>query len=353
MNQFCSRNVIDSWEIIIFMNVWFIERIKILHSKLPLRYQRHKTTNSQKLPCQQQKSKLHTTTHNFHTTHFHYKSNTTKRFVSSSSKKWLPRIFFIDPNSRWYCILPWTLSLLPIFAVDFCVPGLCPLAARGWNLSKMWNIHQVCLVGLYKMAASDFLYWPKLMMILHLPWTLSLLPIFAVDFCVPGLRPLAARGWNLSKMWNMHQVCLVVLYKMAASDFLYWPKLMMILHLPWTLSLLPIFAVDFCVPGLRPLAARGWNLSKMWNMHQVRLVVLYKMAASDFLYWPKLTMILHLPWTLSLLPIFAVDFCVPGLRPLAARGWNLLKMRVSTCLWFVICSVVGVLVGFLQDVALF
>ena len=79
----------------------YIERIKILHSKLPLRYQRHKTTNSQKL---QQKSKLHTTTHNFHTTHFHYKSNTTKRFVWSSSKKWLPRISFIDPNSRWYCI---------------------------------------------------------------------------------------------------------------------------------------------------------------------------------------------------------------------------------------------------------
>jgi hypothetical protein len=29
------------------------------------------------------------------------------------------------------------------------------------------------------------------------------------------------------------------------------------------------------------------------------------------------------------------------------------KLWVSTCLWFVICSVVGVLVGFLQDVALF
>ena len=77
----------------------YIERIKILHSKLPLRYQLSQTTNSQKLPCQEQKSKLHTTTHNLHTARFHHKFNTTKRFVFLSSLKWLPRIFPTPQNS--------------------------------------------------------------------------------------------------------------------------------------------------------------------------------------------------------------------------------------------------------------
>ena len=40
--------------------IYYIERIIIFHSKLPRRYQLSKKTNSQKLPYQRQKSRLHT-----------------------------------------------------------------------------------------------------------------------------------------------------------------------------------------------------------------------------------------------------------------------------------------------------
>ena len=49
-------------------------------------------------------------------------------------------------------------------------------------------------------------------------------------------------------------------------------------------------------------------------MHQVRLLELFNMAASDLLLRSKLTMICCLPRTVSLLSIFAVDFWVSGHR---------------------------------------
>ncbi len=56
----------------------------------------------------------------------------------------------------------------------------------------------------------------------------------------------------------------------------------MILYLTQTMSPPLIFAVDFCVPGHCPLVALGRDLLAMSNnMHQVHLLVLYKIAASD------------------------------------------------------------------------
>ena len=49
-------------------------------------------------------------------------------------------------------------------------------------------------------------------------------------------------------------------------------------------------------------------------MHQVHLLELFNMAASDLLLRSKLTMICCLPRTVSLLSIFAVDFWVSGHR---------------------------------------
>lgn len=117
----------------------------------------------------------------------------------------------------------------------------------------------------------------------------------------------------------MHQVCLLELLKMVVSNLFLQPKLTMIFHLPQTMSFLPIFAVDFCVVGHRQLAAQFPDLRNVCNMHQVRLLVLLHMVTSDFLLQPKPTMIFHLQQTLSLLPTFAVDFCVPGHHQLAAR----------------------------------
>ena len=143
-------------------------------------------------------------------------------------------------------------------------------------------------------------------MILYLPRIMSPPPIFAVDFCVPWHRPLAAPCWDLPAMWNMHQVRLLALYKIVASDLFQQPKLTMILYLPQTMSPPPIFAVDFCVPGHGPLAARGQDLLAMQNMHQVRLLALYKIIASDLFQWPKLMMIWYLPQTMSLFPIWVI-----------------------------------------------
>ena len=49
----------------------------------------------------------------------------------------------------------------------------------------------------------------------------------------------------------MHQVCLLELFNMAASDLLLRSKLTMICCLPRTVSLLSIVAVDFWVSGHR------------------------------------------------------------------------------------------------------
>jgi hypothetical protein len=54
----------------------------------------------------------------------------------------------------------------------------------------------------------------------------------------------------------MHQVHLIKFLILAASDLFLQSQLMMIFCLPHTLSLPPIFAVDFCVLVHCHLAAR-------------------------------------------------------------------------------------------------
>ena len=53
------------------------------------------------------------------------------------------------------------------------------LSQNGYN-------QKVCLLEFLNMAASDLFLQPKITMIFHLPRTLSLLPIFAVNYCVLG-----------------------------------------------------------------------------------------------------------------------------------------------------------------------
>ncbi len=144
--------------------------------------------------------------------------------------------------------------------------------------------------------------------------------------------------------------------KLAASDLFQRPKLMMIMYLPWTMSLPPIFAIDFCVPGHSQLAACGRDLLAMQIMHQVCLLALYKIAASDLFQRPKLMMILYLPQTMSLFPIWVIfsdmfpssskENISPTIPLIFFLGSWVGKLWVWTCLLFVICSVVGVLVGF-------
>ncbi len=124
----------------------------------------------------------------------------------------------------------------------------------------------------------------------------------------------------------MHQVSQLKLLNMAASDLFLRPKLMMIFYLPRTVSLLPIFAVDYCVPRRCQLEAWLLDLRDVHDIYQMRQLKFLNMAASDLFLRPKLTMIFYLPRTVSLLPIFAVDYCVPGRCQLAARLSNLRDM---------------------------
>ena len=124
----------------------------------------------------------------------------------------------------------------------------------------------------------------------------------------------------------MHQVRQPEFLNMVASDLFLRPNLTIIFHLPRTVSLLPIFAVDYCVLGHRQLAARLSNLRGVRNIYQVRQLKLLNLATSDLFLRPKLTMIFHLPRTISLLPIFAVDYCVPGRHKLSAWLLDLLDV---------------------------
>ena len=119
----------------------------------------------------------------------------------------------------------------------------------------------------------------------------------------------------------MHQVRQPEFLNMVASDLFLRPNLTIIFHLPRTVSLLPIFAVNYCVLGHRRLAAQLSNLRGVRNIYQVRQFKLLNLATSDLFLRPKLTMIFHLPRTMSLLPIFDVGYCVPGHRQLSARLW--------------------------------
>jgi hypothetical protein len=62
---------------------------------------------------------------------------------------------------------------------------------------------------------------------------------------VPVHGPLTVPFLVLSNVWNMHQVHLIKFLILAASDLFLQSQLMMIFCLPHTLSLPPIFAVDF------------------------------------------------------------------------------------------------------------
>ncbi len=102
----------------------------------------------------------------------------------------------------------------------------------------------------------------------------------------------------------MHQVRQLELLNMAASDLFLRPKLTMIFYLLRTVSLIPIFAVDYCMPGRCQLSAWLLDLRDVCDIHQVRQLKLLNMAASDLFLRPKLTMIFDLPRTVSLLPIW-------------------------------------------------
>ncbi len=97
----------------------------------------------------------------------------------------------------------------------------------------------------------------------------------------------------------MHQVRQLKFLNKAASDLFLRPKLMMIFYLPQTVSLLPIFAINYCVPGRCQLSAWLSDLRDVCDIYQVRQLELLNMAASDLFLRPKLTMIFHLPRTSS------------------------------------------------------
>ena len=108
---------------------------------------------------------------------------------------------------------------------------------------------------------------------------------------------------------------------MVASDLFLQPKLTMIFYLSQTVSLLPIFAVDRV--GASSTGAAIFGPMKCVKYASGASAGVLEYGCLRLFLQPKLTMILHLPQTVSLLPIFAIDYCVPGRCQLAVRLSNL------------------------------